>query len=60
MQEIRELSAQLGIDGPVLLLMARQAAGDSRLRTVDELTAAGRRALLADLRRMAGPQLLAA
>ena len=60
MREIRELSAQLGIDGPVLLLMAREAAGDSRLRTVDELTAAGRWALLADLLKMAGAELVAA
>ena len=55
MREIRELSAQLGIDGPVLLLMAREAAGDFRLRFVGELTEAGRLALIADLHEMALP-----
>ena len=60
MREILELRETLGIDGPVLLLMAREAAGDSRLRTVDELTAAGRRALLNDLQQFAAAQLVAA
>ena len=57
MQEIRELSAQLGIDGPVLLLMAREAAGDFRLRCVEELAADGRRSLLAFLREMSAYHL---
>jgi hypothetical protein len=55
MREILELARQLDIDGPVLLLMAREAAVNSRLRCVEELTADGRRALLADLHSMTVP-----
>ena len=44
--EIRALQSALGIDGPVLLLMAREAAGDSRLRCVADLNSAGQRDLL--------------
>jgi hypothetical protein len=60
MREILLLAEQLEIDGPVLLLMAREASEDYDLRTVDELNDSGRRALLMELRRMNGPMLLAA
>ena len=55
MREILELARQLDIDPAVLLLMAREAAVNSRLRCVDELTADGKRELLAFLRSMAVP-----
>ena len=58
--EIRRLQVELEIDDPVLLLMAREAAGDSRLRCVEELTGAGRAELLAYLHELEGPRLLAA
>ena len=54
-EEIRRLQLALCIDGPVLLLMAREAAGDFRLRFVGELTEAGRLALIADLHEMTLP-----
>ena len=55
MREIIELQSALAIDPAVLLLMAREAAGDFRLRFVGELTEAGRLALIADLHEMALP-----
>ena len=58
--EIRLLAVELGIDGPVLLLMAREAAGNSRLRCVEDLNSAGLRSLLSDLREIQSPRLLAA
>ena len=59
MREILELSAQLDLDAAALLYLARVAAGDSRVRAVEDLTAAGRAALLADLREIAA-ELVAA
>ena len=59
-REIRSLQVQLEIGNPVLLLMAREAAADSRLRCVEELTSTGARILLADLREMARSLLLPA
>ena len=60
LRDIRALQSALGIDPAGLLLMAREAAGDSRLRCVEDLTDGGLRALLMDLRAMSGPLLLAA
>ena len=52
MLEILALSAQLGIACPTLLLMAREAAADARLRCLADLNAAGIRTLLTDLHAM--------
>lgn len=57
MLEILALSAQLGIAGPTLLLMAREAGCNARLRCLADLNAAGISALLADLRAMAAYRL---
>jgi hypothetical protein len=60
MREIMALARQLDIDPAVLLLMAREAGCNARLRCVEELTADGKRELLTFLREMSAPRLLAA
>lgn len=57
MREILELARQLGIAGPTLLLMAREAGCNARLRCLADLNAAGIRTLLTDLRAMAAYRL---
>ena len=57
MAEIRALQSALGIDGPTLLLMAREAGCNARLRCLADLNAAGIRTLLTDLRAMAAYRL---
>ena len=53
-------NCKLHLDAAALLYLARVAAGDFRLRCIEELTAAGRYALLVDLRSIASPRLMAA
>ena len=57
MREILELAGQLRVDGPTLLLMAREAAADARLRCLADLNSAGIRTLLTDLRAMVAYRL---
>lgn len=60
MREIRELANTLDLDHAALLYLAREAAGNSRLRCVEDLNSAGLRSLLSDLREIQSPRLLAA